>query len=77
MPFFYATGQEIKVGDRIKYGEEEGEVELIADPAVDPNNWYVTEHGGGVMVTAFGAVFITDPKDDEDLVFLSRRATGL
>ncbi len=37
--------------------------------------WYVEEYGGGVMVIEpkyFGRVFIQDPKDDEDLLFVSR-----
>jgi len=76
MPFFYASGEKIEPGDRVTYGGEPGEVEFVADPLVDPNDWYVTEHGGGVMITAFGAVFISDPSDDEDLVLVSRKPDG-
>lgn len=73
MPFFYMSGEEIKPGDRILYGGESGEVEFVADPSTDPQHWYVTEHGGGVMITAFGAVFLHKPEEDEDLVLVSRR----
>jgi len=72
LPFCYSSGEEVKTGDRVTYGGESCEVQFVADPAVDPSDWYVTEHGGGVMVTAFGFVFIGNPRDDEDLIFVSR-----
>jgi len=72
MPLFYASGEEIRPGDRVTYDGIESEVEFLADPAVDPTSWYVTEYGGSVMINAFGAVFIDNPRDDEDLVFVSR-----
>jgi len=75
MPFFYQSGEEIRKGDRVLYDGEPGEIELVADPANDPDDWYVTEYGGGVMVIEpkhFGRVFVTDAHDDEDLEFVSR-----
>jgi hypothetical protein len=59
---------------------EPGEIEfvadaLIGDPAMD---WYVQEHGGGVMVIepkCFGRAFLTETHTAEDLVFVSRAET--
>ena len=72
----YQSGEEIKQGDRILYGDKPGEVELVATD--DPTDWYVQEYGGGVLLIlpgSYGAVFI--PADqietDEDLQFVSRR----
>jgi hypothetical protein len=77
MPFVYQSGQEIKRGDRVTYQSEPAEIEfvvdkLVGDPAMD---WYVEEHGGGVMVLepkVFGRVFLTSTEDLEDLIFVSR-----
>lgn len=73
MPYFYQSGEDIRVGDRVTYGGESAEVEFIADPSTDPTNWYVTEHGGGVMVSAFGHVFLHDTEDEEDLILVGRQ----
>jgi len=76
MPFFYQSGEQIKAGDHVLLHGEPGEVEFVADPAVDPNDWYVKEHGGGVMIAepkVFGGLFINAPVSDyEDLEFVSR-----
>jgi hypothetical protein len=77
MPLMYQSGKEIKTGDRVLYDGEPGEIEFVAhklvrDPATD---WYVKEHGGGVMVLVpkvFGSVFVHDPQSEEDLVIVSR-----
>jgi hypothetical protein len=76
MPYYYASGEEILAGDKVVYAGQECAVEFVADPLTDPTSWYVTEHGGGVMLTAFGNVFI-DPSEEEDLEFISRKASGL
>ena len=63
-------------GDRVLFHDEPGEIEfvadaLIGDPAMD---WYVEEHGGGVMVIEpkyFGHAFLTETHIDH-LVFVSR-----
>jgi hypothetical protein len=75
MPFFYRSGEEIRKGDRILLHGEPSEIEFIVDPANDPENWHVTEHGGGVMIfepKSFGRLFVSDPQNDEDLEFVSR-----
>ncbi|MGA3027595.1 MAG: hypothetical protein ABSF98_22775 [Bryobacteraceae bacterium] len=75
MPFFYQSGEEIRKGDRVLYDGEPGEIEFVADPANDPDDWYVTEYGGGVMVIEpkhFGLLFLTTTQDEEDLEFVSR-----
>ena len=51
MPFTYQTGEEIKKGDRVTFHGDPGEIEFISDPLVDdPQDWYIKEFGGGVMV---------------------------
>ena len=80
LPFTYQSGEEIKKGDRVLFHGEPGEIEfvadaLIGDPAMD---WYVEEHGGGVMVIepkCFGRAFLTETHTAEDLVFVSRAET--
>lgn len=76
MPFFYKSGDEVQEGDWIIYQGEKGEIEFLADPSVVPHDWYVTEFGGGVMVSeprVFGRVFIPDPANAEELRLLARR----
>jgi hypothetical protein len=77
MRFFYSSGEEIRQGDRVLIHGEAGKIELIADPAENPDDRYVKEHGGGIMVLelkVFGRVFITDPETDEQLTFVSRQS---
>jgi len=77
VPFFYQSGEQIKAGDRVRLNGEPGEVEFVADPVEDPDDWFVKEHGGGVMIAepkVFGQLFIPAPFNDyEDLEFVSRR----
>jgi hypothetical protein len=78
MPFFYQSGQEIKLGDRVGPHGEAGEIGFVADPAIDPNDWYAIEFGGGVMVVEpkrFGRLFIDAPAipNYAGLDFVSRR----
>jgi hypothetical protein len=76
IPFFYQSGEQVEPGDRVRLHGESGEIEFVADPADDPNNWYVEKFGGGVMVVepkVVGRLFIGDPVSDyEDLEFVSR-----
>ena len=77
MPYFYQSGEQIKAGDRVRLHGEAGEIEFVVDPVDDPDDWYVKEHGGGVMIVepkVFGRLFIHAPVSDyEDLAFVSRR----
>ena len=41
MPFFYSSGEDIRPGDRVLIHGEAGEIEFIADPAKNPDDWYV------------------------------------
>ena len=52
MPFLYPSREEIKAGDRVTYHGEPGEIEFVADKVIGDSaiDWYVTEHGGGVMI---------------------------
>jgi hypothetical protein len=79
MPFFYQSGEQIMRGDRVRlHGELFGEVESIADPLDDPNDWTVREFGGGIMIVEpkeFGRLFIDAPVNQyDDLEFVSRNA---
>ena len=47
MPFFCSSGEEIRPGDRVLIHGEAGEIEFIADPAKNSDDWYVKQHGGG------------------------------
>ena len=65
MPFFYSSGEEIRKGDRVLVHGEAGEVEFIADPAGSPDDWFVKDQGGGIMVLelkVFGRIFIAKPE---------------
>ena len=48
----------------------------MADPEIDPNGWFVKEHGGGVMIVepkGFGRLFIPAPVSYyDDPEFVSR-----
>jgi len=75
MPLHYQSGEPIQPGDHVLIHGEDGQIEFVADPLVDPDDWFVKEHGGGVMVMAkviFGRIFLSAPVTDEDLKFLSR-----
>ena len=77
MPFNYQSGEEIKQGDRVILHGEDGEVEFVADPDRDPDDWHVREYGGGVMIVeprAFGRLFLSEPEKAEDLIFVARRS---
>jgi hypothetical protein len=81
VPFFYRSGEEIKPGDHVSLHGEPGEIEFIADPANDPEDWYVTEYGGGIMIRepkVFGSLFINANGigNYEDLDFVSRSGAG-
>ena len=79
MPFFYSSGEEIRKGDRVLLHGEPGEIELIADPAESPADWFVKNQGGGIMVLelkVFGRLFIPEPESDEYLTFVSRQTKG-
>jgi hypothetical protein len=65
MAFFYPSSEEIRKGDKVLLHGEPGEIEFITDPANDPDDWYVKEHDGGVMILepkSFGRLFVTTSK---------------
>jgi hypothetical protein len=75
MSLKYQSAEEVRAGGHIQYNFEPGRVEFVAT-AEGPNTaWYVEQYGGGCMILApsFGRVFVSDPQDDEDLEFVSRR----
>jgi hypothetical protein len=73
MPFFYRSGEQIKLGDRVRIFSKPAEIESIHDPVENPDDWFVKECGAGVLVTVFGRVYIRIPGDDYDeLEFVTR-----
>jgi hypothetical protein len=53
-----------------------GEIELVADPAENPDDWLVKKRGGGIMMLelkVFGRLFISERETDEHLTFASRQ----
>lgn len=76
MPLFYMCGERVEKGDRVLHHGEQGIVEFVADPEVDPDDWYVKEYGGGVMVwepELSIRTFLHVPiRDRSDLEFLCR-----
>jgi hypothetical protein len=77
VPFFYQSGEEIELRDRVLLHGEPGEIEVVADATDDPNDWPVKEYRGGVMIVepkVFGRLFIPAPVSQyDDLEFVSRR----
>jgi hypothetical protein len=72
----YKSGEEIRKGDKVLFHGAPGKVEfivdaLIGDPAMD---WYMKEHGPGVMVAEVkaGRTFVNNTEAAEDLEFVSR-----
>ena len=81
MSFFYQSGEEVRVADKVTYHGEPGKIEFVAEKLAGDSeiDWYVTEHGGGVMINAlkvFGRVFVSKPAQDEDLVFVAREESA-
>ena len=74
MPLVYLSGEEIKKADRVTLHGAPGEVEFIADPDINPDDWFVTEFGGGIMVlpSEMGSIFIDKPQENDELDFVSR-----
>ena len=77
MAFTYESGEAIRKGDRVLFHGEPGEVEFVADALTGDAamDWYIKEHGGGVMIIEpkrFGRVFLHETESEEDLVFVSR-----
>jgi len=74
----YASGEDIRNGDRVEYADQLGEVEFVADPSnpTADTEWYIKEFGGGIMVAepkVHGHVFIDAPHADDHLVFIGRK----
>jgi hypothetical protein len=77
LSFRYQSGEEVKKGDHVLFHGQPGYIEFVADSANKDSEteWYVKEHGGGVMVVepkVFGHAFLADTEEAEDLIFTSR-----
>jgi len=55
---------------------EPGKIAFVADPVEDPDDEFVKQYGGGVMIVSpkvFGTLFVDAPVSQyEDLEFVSR-----
>jgi hypothetical protein len=64
-PFMYATGEEIKVGDRFHWGKNPALVEhLVAPDSAERENWHLPE-GGVVFIISGNRMALT--YDEEEL----------
>ncbi len=71
------SGEEIQLGDRVAYGGNAGTIELVVEGLTgDPErDWLFETNGAGIMVAepkVFGRVYLHDPHEEEDLVFVAR-----
>lgn len=74
----YHTGEEIHRGDQVTYGGHAGVIELVVEAitGAPEEDWLFEHHGPGVMVaepTVFGRVYVGEPHQEEDLLFVARR----
>jgi hypothetical protein len=75
MPFVYQSGEKIAKGDRVVYDGIPAEIEFVVDPSNSPEDWYVKQFGGGLMIAeskVFGRLFLSESEVDDRLVFVSR-----
>ena len=77
MALRYQTGEEIQRGDRVTYGGNAGVIELVVEGLTgEPEeDWLFETNGAGIMVAepkVFGRVYIPDPDEHEDLLFIGR-----
>jgi len=77
MALTYQSGENIQTGDRVTYGGNAGTIELVVEGLTgDPEgDWLFETTGPGIMVAepkVFGRVYLPDPREEEDLVFVAR-----
>jgi hypothetical protein len=77
MALTYQSGEDIQIGDRVTYGGHAGTIELVVENLTgDPDqDWLLETSGAGVMVAepkVFGRVYLRDPHEEEDLLFVAR-----
>jgi hypothetical protein len=77
MALRYQTDEEIHPGDRVTYGGNAGTVELVVEALTGKSeeDWFFETNGAGIMVAEpqmFGRVYLHDPHEDEDLLFVAR-----
>ena len=70
----YSTGEEIRTGDHVRFGDDGGRVELVATPGEPAGQACWQEVGPGVLVSAeaFGRLYVPLPQQLERLHFVSR-----
>jgi hypothetical protein len=77
-PLRYASGEEIRKGDRVRFHGRQAEIDFSASELADSEHiWFVLRYGGGVMVQdpgVSGRTFIPvdQLKNYEELEFVAR-----
>jgi hypothetical protein len=77
MALTYQSGEDIQLGDRVTYGGNAGTIEFVVEGLTgDPErDWLFETNGAGIMVAepkVFGRVYLHDPHEEEDLLFVAR-----
>ena len=77
MPLTYQSGENIQTGDRVTYGGNAGTIELVVERLTGDleQDWLFESNGAGIMVAepkVFGRVYLHDPHDEEELLFVAR-----
>lgn len=76
----YASGDVVQPGDYIRYRGQDGRIEFVAsgESGEATTDWYVTEFGGGVMVSIanFGSIFLPGTEIDAEVELLERAVTN-
>jgi hypothetical protein len=73
----YQSGENLRNGDRVRYGGNAGTIELVVDGLTGDSetDWLFENHGVGILVvepTVFGRLYLSAPHDEKDLVFVAR-----
>jgi hypothetical protein len=73
----YQSGQVIQPGDRVTFGGNAATIERVVEGLTgnSKEDWLFETNGVGTMVAepkVFGHVYLHDPREEEDLLFVAR-----
>jgi hypothetical protein len=74
-PMTYQNGERVRVGDLVRYSEQDARVDEVLRPNTEEAAGYGCEQNGGILVRILrdnDAYLLTRPEEEEDLVFVSR-----
>ena len=77
MALKYQSGEVIQPGDRVTFEGNAATIELVVEGLTgnSEEDWLFETNGVGVMVAepkVFGRVYLHDPHEEEDLLFVAR-----